>query len=93
MGAAVPDETGQESDDRGQTDADQQGILEGVQHWEGEIKGEAGQCCEGGCFGGTLTSLPHWSRISPRDKVSFLLHLAPSTGLETGEAQPYLSQK
>lgn len=39
MGAAVPDEAGQEPDDRGQADTNQQRVLEGIQHWEGEIRG------------------------------------------------------
>lgn len=41
MGAAVPDEAGQEPDDGGQTHTDQQRVLEGVQHWEERSKGEA----------------------------------------------------
>lgn len=32
VGAAVPDEAGQEPDDSGQADADQQRVLEGIQH-------------------------------------------------------------
>lgn len=38
MGTAVPDEAGQEPDDRGQAHADQQRVLEGVQHWAGDRK-------------------------------------------------------
>lgn len=39
VGAAVPDEAGQEPDDSGQAHADQQRVLEGVQHWEGATEG------------------------------------------------------
>lgn len=33
VGTAVPDEAGQESDDCGQAHANQQWVLEGIQHW------------------------------------------------------------
>lgn len=38
MGTAVPDEAGQEPDDCGQAHADQQRVLEGVQHWSEDRK-------------------------------------------------------
>lgn len=46
VGAAVPDEAGEEPDDSGQADADQQWVLEGVQHWQGE-RGEQREAGEG----------------------------------------------
>lgn len=36
VGTAVPDEAGQESDDCGQAHANQQRVLEGIQHWARE---------------------------------------------------------
>lgn len=38
MGTAVPNEAGQEPDDCGQAHADQQRVLEGVQHWAEDRK-------------------------------------------------------
>lgn len=60
MGTAVPDEAGQEPDDCGQAYANQQRVLEGVQHCSEDRKGTVSAGLEG--RGHWLTP---WSHFAP----------------------------